>query len=244
MEDDPMPKPTVDHQYWFDFSKKLLDGAIERRDDAADRLQKLVVWLWGIYTGAAAIGFTLAKNKLSPELTLLVGSASVALIGVYWITVWVRNPEIVVFDPRSPDDIEAAYEDLLKVKQTRLKWGLGLSLVAAALVATSLLVVSLPRNDNKIVLPTIAAQLGAVSGKRTIAVSTAIEPGVLVKISVLHGNENLVQEDLITSEDGTFQASLSLPTNDLEAADLRVRLDWNLPDNRSVGLTAPVAAAP
>ena len=86
-----MTKPTVPKitdAYWFNWSKEHLDSSLERRDMALGTLQKLVIWLWGIYTTFAAVGFALSEKALDPLTTAAIGMASVLLIAVYWASVW------------------------------------------------------------------------------------------------------------------------------------------------------------
>ena len=87
-------KPKVDDQFWFDLSEKLVVAAADRRDQAALKIQNLVVWLWGIYTASASIGFALSAKDLSFWPTFTIASASAALVGVYWATVWVATPTL------------------------------------------------------------------------------------------------------------------------------------------------------
>lgn len=132
--------PAIDDEYWFAWSKELVDSAFTRRDAALDRLQKLILWLWAIYTTFAATGFALADKELDTATALTVGSASVVLILVYWSCVWAQMPIPVDFDPRSPTEIRAAHHALVKKKDRRMVVTVVLSLIAAALVAVALLV--------------------------------------------------------------------------------------------------------
>src|ERR1700687_480376 len=116
-----MPQPKIDDQYWFNFSETLVSKALDARDQAAAKLQTFALWLWGIYTTLAAIGFTLAAKNLSVADTATIASASGALIVVYWLTIWVQMPKLVGFEPRSPDDImKKAYAANVRAKQWRL----------------------------------------------------------------------------------------------------------------------------
>ena len=64
--------PKIDDRFWFDYSVGLINKGPDSRDQAAGKLQNLVIWLWGIYTSAAAIGFALSGKDLSIEATLTV----------------------------------------------------------------------------------------------------------------------------------------------------------------------------
>lgn len=132
--------PTINDGYWFAWSKQHIDSSLARRDAAFDRLQKLILWLWAVYTTFAATGFALADKELDTATALIVGSASVALILVYWSCVWGQMPIPVEFDPRSPTEIRAAHFAVVKKKDGRLVLTGVLSLIAGALVAVALLV--------------------------------------------------------------------------------------------------------
>ena len=122
-----MAKPTLNDQYWFDLSKTMVDSGHDRRDQYAEKLQKLVLWMWGIYTAATGVGFALADKRLSILTTCIVAAASGLLIVVYWCTFWCMAPGIAGgFDPRSPDDIRDTYSTAMRVKDTRIRWTLAI----------------------------------------------------------------------------------------------------------------------
>ncbi len=135
--------PKVDHQYWFDYSKDALDAALIRRDEAAARIQRLVTWLWGIYTGSTAIGFALFEKSLPNDAMLVILGGNLALIVVYWATVWVQVPVARSFDPRSPTEIRAAHGEAVRLKQFRLNVTLFLALAAGILVSLAIVTAAL-----------------------------------------------------------------------------------------------------
>ena len=111
------PTPKVNDQYWFDWSKAVLSTSIRQRDKAAAKLQNLAVWLWGIYTASAAVGFSLSGKDLSIASTLLIALGSAGIISVYCASAWVQSPKFTEFDPRAPDEIRSAYSQILVSKQ-------------------------------------------------------------------------------------------------------------------------------
>jgi hypothetical protein len=139
--------PQVDDAYWFDFSKKVVDTAITRRDEAAGNLQKLVLWLWGIYTSSATIGFALSGKELSFGYTLIIASASILLIFVYWCTVWIQLPSLVKFDVRSPDDIKEAYNTMVITRNKKMVFTVFLSIIATVMVSVGLMVASISKPE-------------------------------------------------------------------------------------------------
>lgn len=225
------PVPQVDDAFWFDYSKKLIENAIERRDQAAAKLQKLVLWLWGIYTGSAAIGFSLSEKDLSLGVTLLVASASASLIAVYWGTFWVQMPiRTDSFDPRSPDEISSAYLSSLEKKDSRLKLTLVLSIIAAVMVSVSLLATSV--SDKVSQTTSLSALLKKSGNSRLIALSATGISAESVHVTVHSVPENgsrklLVNAVSIPTNNGILQTSLSYQ----EPVDIvDINLEWKQKD--------------
>ncbi len=221
-------KPFIDHAYWFDYSRKLIDGAQSRREAAAAAIQKLVIWLWGIYTASAAIGFSLSGKELSFWPAIIIAAASGALILVYWGTVWVQVPVTHGFDPRSPTEIEAAYNSAVKTKSFRLSVTLFGSVVAAIMVSLALMVASVSKpvkNDYSDITTSTEEQ----NGKRFLSITGWVgeTDKVLVTVApLLLDNEksDAVQASIIPSKEGLLQTSVQIPG--ALAEDAVVELSW------------------
>lgn len=136
-------KPKIDDQFWFNWSETLISQSEGSTEKAAAKLQNLVIWLWGIYTASATVGFTLSKQSLSFWPTLIIALASAFLIALYWSSVWVQLPIKVSFDPRSPTEIREAYAEGIRAKNLRLKITVVFSFLAAVTVSIALIVASI-----------------------------------------------------------------------------------------------------
>lgn len=239
------PVPQVDDAFWFDYSKKLVENAIERRDQAAGKLQKLVLWLWGIYTGSAAIGFSLSEKDLSLEVTLLVASASASLIAVYWGTFWVQMPiRTDSFDPRSPDEISSAYLSSLVNKDLRLKVTLVLSIIAAVMVSVSLLATSV--SDKKSHTTSLNALLEKSGDSRLIAISatgiTANPAHITVYTVPKEGARRILVDAIsIPTNDGILQTSLSYQAQ-VDIVD--IALEWKQKDGLNMRINRRIKMKP
>jgi len=163
-------KPKIDDQYWFNYSETLVSNAQTKREKAAETLQKLVVWLWGIYTASAAVGFALAEKALPLWQTLLIASASASLIAVYWGTVWIQMPILVEFDPRSPTEISGAHKIGLDKKDKRLRLTVFLSILAAILVSLSIIFASVGK-EHKILELGFEASIHATDEGRLLSLT-------------------------------------------------------------------------
>lgn len=173
-----MTKPLIGDDFWFEYSKKLVEAGSKAPGEISDKFQKMVVWLWGIYTAGAAVGFSLADKQLSLLSTLLIASASASLILVYWCAVWIQVPVDVSFDPRSPTQIKDAYAMGTKTKRRRTKITMWVSFLAAILVVLSLTLASLSPSA-----ATQAPGMVAVLGKKDVkqqlsltAINLAVKP--------------------------------------------------------------------
>lgn len=166
-------KPQLDDRYWFSLSEALVSKSQENREQAANKLQNLVIWLWGIYTAFAAVGFALSGKALTFWTATLIAAASTSLIAVYWGTVWVQIPILVEFDPRSPTEIKDAFTKGIEIKNRRLKVTLFLSLVAAIMVSLALVLASVSKERESNV-PGFVAAIHSTIGNRTLAVTAIV----------------------------------------------------------------------
>lgn len=220
--------PSVDHAYWFEYSKNLLDGAQNKREAAAAAIQKLVVWLWGIYTASAAIGFTLSGKELSFWPAIIIAAASGALIIVYWGTVWVQVPITVNFDPRSPTEIKEAYNKAVKEKSFRLSMTLLGSVVAAIMVSVALIVASVSK-PLKQDYSNISAKVADLDGKHILSVTAWLgetDEAVITATPLLAGDKKgkSVQSLILPSKQGLLQTSMEIP--DKSAPHILLELKW------------------
>ncbi len=142
-------KPKINDQFWFNYSEKLIKDSHTNTDVAVKKLQNLVLWLWGIYTTYSVVGSSLQESNYPFIVTFLIALTSVSLILVYWGTAWVQMPVETSFDPRSPDEIEAAYKYILEIKISRFKKTLWLSLFSAFMVSLSLILMSTNAKNNQ-----------------------------------------------------------------------------------------------
>src|SRR6266568_2507572 len=142
-----MPSPAIDDQYWFNLSKTLVDASTKARDDAAAKLQTTITWFWTVYTAAVTIsvGAGLPAKRFPPAVFVLLALPSVILIVAYWMTVRAQMPVDLEFDPRSPDDIQRAYNSGLGKKERALSLALFFSFLAALALGAALVTASVAK---------------------------------------------------------------------------------------------------
>jgi hypothetical protein len=161
-------RPKVDDRFWFELSKKMVQSSPTSRNEAAAKLQTMIVWLWGIYTASATVGIALSKTSYPLSVILLIASPSVILIIAYWVAVWVQMPIRAQFDPRIPSDIRDSHNKGVQVKSWRLNCAIGLSFIAAIMVSLALIATSLSK---QVTPPNFKATHHTKEGRNLIAFS-------------------------------------------------------------------------
>lgn len=193
--------PEIDDAYWFNYSKTIVDGALKSRDDAADKLQTFVGWLWTVYTAGTAIGFSLGKLSLELGPALLVSSPVVALVIVYWMTVWVRVPVLRTFDPQIPSRIALVYAENVKEKQKRLKLTLVAAAGAALLVACALFFASTVPSASS--APSLQTVIHAERDPKQLFVTGNLGNTAKVAVTVYAATQNKERGEILASETTT-----------------------------------------
>jgi hypothetical protein len=239
----PNPAPKVDDAYWFSVSEDLVNKSVTRQEEAAGKLQNLVLWLWGIYTTYAAVGATLAGKSIPLWAVLLIALASAALIAVYWGTVWVQAPVAVSFDPRSPDDIRSAFGDILAAKQKRFAATMAGSVAAAFLVAVALVVASTVKED-RAVTPSLAGAMVDIAEERQLAIVATIDKGsqALVRVEPLPQTHAFPRAEhaALATEGGLVQTNVRL---DRAVKTARVTIEWKDRNGSKWAITRDIPAA-
>jgi hypothetical protein len=242
VNDAPDPvKPKIDDRYWFTFSETLVSKAPEKFEQAASKLQTLVVWLWGLYTASAAVGFGLSGKALAFWPTLLIASASASLIAVYWGSVWVQAPVIVEFDPRSPTEIMKAYGSSVKVKAKRLKITLALSVLAAVMVSLALISASVSKQETP-TAPAFEASIHSEDNRRTLAVTGTVGDAkkVTVYVQPLATGGKAKESRSFTfmpTKGGLLQTNVPLDT---KVAEIEIKLEWDTSTGMKINLSRRV----
>lgn len=134
----------VDDAYWLSYARKMVDGAAQRRNDAADRLQTFAKWTLTIYLASAGLGFALSSKSLPLASTLYIAAGGASLVSVCWIAECARMPLTLSFLEDAPESIRDAY--IVNIKSTS-RWLLAayVACTAAVLLAVvGLITASLP----------------------------------------------------------------------------------------------------
>jgi len=126
----------ISKEFWLNFAKNGVSSSIENRVAAADRLDKFLTWIWGVYTSV----FTVAAlfNLLSSDWRQLISVAQPIIIIMYakYLCACVSMPSSSDEYAADPNHIPSIIRSFLKIvsdKKVRLKraniW-VGLSIIS------------------------------------------------------------------------------------------------------------------
>jgi hypothetical protein len=232
------PQPRIDHQFWFDLSKDMVEQSPSKLDEAAAKVQTTVAWLWGVYTAGATVGIALSKLSYPLWVNILIAAPSVVLIFAYWKAAQAQMPILQKVDPRAPSKIEEAFSEIVASKHKRFNIALGLSLAAAVLVALALVAASF---THQAATPSFQAYLHTYEGRDNIALSGHFpaDTDILVKIASPEEAGGVLKEvPYVASSTGELQTNIAL---DSSAAEYTVTIEWTEKDGmvRSLQRTVP-----
>lgn len=128
----------INDKYWLDYAKQSVINSIKARNEGAAKLQKMVLWFWGLYTTSFTIGISI--NLIDAPLWVLVflGLPVITLIITYWLCVWTQLPIESTFDPRIPFEIKLGYNRSVTEKNRRFKFALAGTLISSIILASAL----------------------------------------------------------------------------------------------------------
>lgn len=134
-------EPQVNPQFWFNLSKGLTENIPEKINDSANNFEKLILWLWGIYTPLVGIGSgTLAVlGSFTPSVftMILLLLPCLILLGSYWLVSKAKSSVLVKFAPDAWETIEAAYHTIIFEKEKYLSLAQKTTLAACAVIPIS-----------------------------------------------------------------------------------------------------------
>jgi len=134
----PLADLVVGDRFWLAYAQDVVRAAVSGPERRAEQLGTAIAWFWTVYSTAALVALSVAGARLPPLAVAAVALPSLLLMGAYWLASQVRRPIPVVFDPRVPDQIEAAHAQAAAQKARDLRWAEGATGLAAASVVLAL----------------------------------------------------------------------------------------------------------
>lgn len=165
----------VDDQYWLQYGKKSVENAISTRNEGAAKLEKMILWFWGIYTTTLTIGVSIRLIDANFITLILLASPIFLLVISYFFAILAQLPVHAEFDPAIPYEIKEAHVEGLLVKKQRFSIALYLTFAAALVLGLALFLFSIL--DRK-------GELG-ISAEYDAATRTLVISGTLPKLTTI-----------------------------------------------------------
>src|SRR5688572_29215558 len=120
-DETPLSEIMVNDRYWLQWARASTDATIDARINAGERLTTALAWFWTVYTAIALVGVAVSNRNFSLALGTLIFLPVGLLIGAYLLATRVLMPVDLQFDPRVPEEIQAAYVAAANKMRSRLR---------------------------------------------------------------------------------------------------------------------------
>lgn len=124
-ESKPKPCPLVDDAYYYNYGKDLFDNTLPRLNTTAEKLEKFILWLWGIYTPVIGLGSGFVQFFTNIKFSYLVYGLLLVpvflLMLAYRFSLRVQSSWTGYFDPNSPGTVFDFHENSINFKEFNLK---------------------------------------------------------------------------------------------------------------------------
>lgn len=131
-------KPQVHDGFWYEKSKQFIEDSDKKTIASAEKLEKLILWLWGIYTSIIGLGAgglsAFAKIEIHWIAIFIFLLPSILLLWAYWFVTMSMSIVPSNFDPRDVVGIKKAYKDATIEKTKRYNCAKYTTLFACGLI--------------------------------------------------------------------------------------------------------------
>jgi len=128
----------INDEYWLNYGKQGVINSVTARNEGASKLEKMVLWFWGLYTASFTIGVSINLIEAPTWVLGFLGLPIITLIITYWLCIWTQLPIVSTFDPRIPFEIKLGYNRTVKEKNFRFNMALGGTLISSIVLAFAL----------------------------------------------------------------------------------------------------------
>lgn len=129
----------VSDKFWLNIGAEVVYKSLENRAAAVDRLQKTIVWIFGVYS-TITIGSAVFTTKESwcDTALLLFGLAFLFLIISYWVATTASFPQIKDFYGNAAESIRDKYVEAVNRSAKAFTWAIVLCSVGVLLYSIAL----------------------------------------------------------------------------------------------------------
>jgi len=134
--------PGIDRDHWLDFAKDNVSKSIQRREDAATKLDDFLSWLWGIYTSIFALASLLGFMSNSLELLISVSQPILIIMLARFTCKMVLMPSIndsANADPNVVPEIIESFMIMVADKKKKLRMAIFGTIVSVISICFALI---------------------------------------------------------------------------------------------------------
>ena len=165
----------INDEYWLNYGKQGVINSVTSRNEGASKLEKMILWFWGLYTASFTIGISINLIDAPTWVLGLLGLPIITLIITYWLCVWTQLPIVSTFDPRIPYEIKLGYNHTLKEKNRRFNLALSGTLVSSIVLAFALFSLSFVDKKNTATITSFI-----IENKKVLALSGTFPKSTLL----------------------------------------------------------------
>lgn len=227
------PKTELNDAYWFSIAKDMVSGAHDRLDKSIDSFEKLILWLWGIYTpligiGAGVINALQPQQQLSTTSLIVFLLPSLTLLVSYWLTTKAKSSTTVKFDHRVVDQIKSEFNFSLATKNYYFTRAKVLILVSFLLFPVALFVYHYPDKNGQQTVYTMDVKKSAINTgiyRITISANLPREKEITLTISPFEkGKDNRTM--FKTGKNGVLQTYFDIPIAPNTKPEFLLKASW------------------
>lgn len=220
VEKKKLPSSLLDANFWFEMNKNDVESSFDRLNSSAEKFEKLILWLWSIYTsiiGLGATGVTLFTQIKYPVWAIgFMAIPSIILPIAYWYSINAQTSQVMEIEDRnSPKKIEKAFLIARQAKRDSLDISKHIAFIGCIFISIVIVIASTAKEST---IPQLEVNL--VDNKDI----TYTYKGTYKYVSI-YLNEKKYQSFVIEKETFTGNIPLS-PEQFNEANEIIVMLEY------------------
>ena len=224
-------KSEINDAYWYSVAKDIVAGSLERLEKSVDGFEKLVLWLWIIYTPIIGIGAgtisSYSSKQLSNTVLFFLMLPCITMLVSYWLTTKAKSVTVIEFNHQVVDHIKAAHKNIIDVKHFYFKWAQFFILLSFLSFPISIWVYHLPEPQQIVEVYTFKPEVNITEdGKYRLTISGYFPKNSKIKIYIdAYPTKRPEPYPYEIGKDGVLQTYFDLS---LEQKDrpIKVMVEW------------------
>jgi hypothetical protein len=120
----------VSDEFWLNLGAEQVYNTLQARKDSIDRLQKTIVWVFGIYSSITFVSVLFAKGQdWKPAVLLLFGISFLFLILAYWVASFASFSLPASFYASAAESVKSAFNKAVN----RNSWAFNIAVILSGI---------------------------------------------------------------------------------------------------------------